>query len=302
MPFASLTHKSLVESFDGLDEWLSSKGVSPRGTDRIHQLLEVVRTHNPRVLGPVLQMTQKEQRQYMFALAELLEFHQIAAWLRDENPAILGPKLDRALSGSVDPAEETLKNSDGRNTMFELSLAAEWRRAGLNIEIGEPDIQLTVGNQKFLVECKRPFTWTGIVSCLRHAKRQLRENGISAEPGAPKGVIAVSLNRVISAGEQLFFAESLADRTKVGDLINSELEFNRWRWFETIRFDESMAAVAFHLNLPAGVDEGPQFALMSSLNGYKASPNEDALTIFREAMSYGSGDAFGIGFRTDTPG
>ncbi len=171
--------------------------------------------------------------------------------------------------------------------MFELSLAAEWRRAGLNAAIGEPDITLPVGNQIFLVECKRPFTWPGIVSCLRHAKRQLRENGASPVPCAPKGVIAISLNRVISGGNQLFFAESLADKTRLGDLINSELESNRWRWLDNVHFDESMAAVAFHLNLPADVQEGPQFALMSSLNHCKASLNEEALAIFTQAMSYG---------------
>src|SRR5205807_3520181 len=198
-----------------------------------------VRAHNPQLRGLLVQMTGEEQRQYMFALAELLEFHQIAVWLREEDPVTLGPKLIRALSGSAHPAEESPKNSDGRNMMFELSLAAEWRRAGLNVEIGEPDIQLTVGNQVFLVECKRPFTWTGIVSCFRDAKRQLRENGASPVPGAPKGVIAISLNRVIGTGQQLFFARLLADRTRVGDLVNSELESNRWRWFETIHFDEN---------------------------------------------------------------
>jgi hypothetical protein len=287
MPFASLSHISLVESFDKLDDWLSSKEVHTRGTDRIHQLLEIVRAYNPRVLGQVVQMTREEQRRYMFALAELLEFHQIAVWLRDESPAILGPKLDRALSGSVDPAEETLKNNDGRNAMFELSLAAEWRREGLNVEIGEPDIKLTVGSQLFLVECKRPFTWPGFVSCLRHAKRQLRENGASPATGAPKGVIAVSLNRVISAGQQILLAESLADKTKVGEIIDRELEANRRRWYDTVQFNESIAAVACHLTMPAHVNDGSQFVLMSSLNICKASINDEALTLFAQAMSYG---------------
>ena len=287
LPFPTVSHKSLVGSFANLDDWLTSKGIAPRNNDRIHQLLEIVRAYNPRVLGPSLQMTKEERRQYMFALAELLEFNQIAFWLRDEDPSVLKSKLDRALSGGVDPAEETRKNSDGRNTMFELSLAAEWRRAGLNVEIGEPDIKLMVGNQIFLVECKRPFTWPGVVSCLRHAKHQLRENGISLVPGEPKGVIAISLNRVIGEGRLLFSADSLAAKTQVGDLINTELESNRWRWFDSIHFDKSMAAVAFHLNLPAAVNEGPQFVLMSSLNSCRASLNEGALAKFTQAMSYG---------------
>jgi hypothetical protein len=287
MPFTSLNHKSLMESFDGLDDWLMSKGVPPRGTDRIHQLLEIVRAHDPRLLGPVVPMTTEEQRQYMFALAELLEFHQIALWLRDEDPTILGPKLNRALSGSVDPAKETLKNKDGRNIMFEMSLAAEWRRAGLDVEIGEPDIRLTANGQIFLVECKRPFTWTGIRSCLIHAAHQLEQNGASASPGAPKGVIAISLNRVLNAGQRRMFVDSLADRTKVGELVNGELEANRWAHYDTVRFDPSIAVVAFHLNVPAGVKEGLQFALLSSINPYKASVDEEALAVFSQAMSYG---------------
>jgi hypothetical protein len=232
-------------------------------------------------------MTGEEQRQYMFALAELLEFQQIILWLRDEEPATLGPKLVRALSGSADPAEETVKNNVGRNTMFELSLAAEWRRAGLDVEIGEPDIRLTVGSQVFFVECKRPFAWTGIVRSLSEARRQLQKNGANPAPGTPKGVIAISLNRVASAGRRLFLAESLADKSKVGDMIDHELEANRWRWYDSVRFDESVAAVAFHLNLPAHVNDGPQFALMSSLNPCKASINEEALALFAQAMSYG---------------
>jgi hypothetical protein len=85
---------------------------------------------------------------------------------------VLGPKLIRALSGSVDPFEESSSNSVGGNTMFELSLASEWRRAGLKVAIGEPDLQLVLGQQEFLVECKRPFDWTGVLRGLKDASRQ----------------------------------------------------------------------------------------------------------------------------------
>src|SRR5882762_1695483 len=106
MEFEPLSHKSLIGSFAGLDTWLSSKGVPPRCTDRIHRLLEFVRAHDPRILGLELKMTKEEQRRYLFALAELIEFQQISVYLRDEDPSVLGPKLIRALSGPADPAFE----------------------------------------------------------------------------------------------------------------------------------------------------------------------------------------------------
>src|SRR5207249_3181576 len=118
---------------------------------------------NPRTLGQAVTVTREEQRRYLFSLAELLEFQQISVHLREEDRGVIGPKLIRALSGATDPASEDVRNSVGRNTTFELSLAAEWRRAGLCVQIGEPDILLRVGNQEFLVECKRPFAWSSIL-------------------------------------------------------------------------------------------------------------------------------------------
>jgi len=66
--------------------------------------------------------------------------------------------------------------------MFELSLASEWRRAGLPVAIGEPDLQLVLGQQEFLVECKRPFDWTGVARGLKDASRQLKKNGRGRNP------------------------------------------------------------------------------------------------------------------------
>lgn len=223
MTFGSLSHKSFVEGFDGIDNWLSSKGVPPRSTDRIHQLIKVVRAHNPRVLGSEVTMTKEEQRQYMFALAELLEFHQISMGLRDEDPAILGPKLIRALSGSTDPAQETRKNNDGRNTTFELSLAAEWRRSGLKVEIGEPDIKLAVGDQLFLVECKRPFVWTGLRSCLNHASRQLQQNGACPSPDYLQAIVNPRILTGAGLGSQTISAAGVP-RSRRGELRSSSVD------------------------------------------------------------------------------
>lgn len=168
--------------------------------------------------------------------------------------------------------------------MFELSLASEWRRAGLHVAIGEPDLQLNLGQQEFLVECKRPFDWSGVVRGLKDAARQLKRNGAQAKPGAAKGVIAISLSRIIAGGEQIFLADSMADKSKLQQIIERELAANRWRWWSRIRFGQSVAAVLFHLSLPADVGQGDHFALLSFSNVYQASPNPEALAILNSAI------------------
>jgi hypothetical protein len=124
-------------------------GCTYRSTDRNHRLIQLLTELNPRNVGAALQITQEERRLYMYSLAELVEFHQVFTWLKEKDPHVLGPKLIRALSGSVDPFEESSSNSVGRNTMFELSLASEWRRAGLAVAIGEPDLQLVLASKNF---------------------------------------------------------------------------------------------------------------------------------------------------------
>ena len=276
------SHNSLLGDLSELDTWLAGIGVPARPSDRIHHLIELLRELKPP--GLALTITREEQRQYMYALAELVEFHQIFTWLRQENPAVLRPKLTRSLSGSLDPADESATNNVGRNTIFELSLASEWRRAGLEVVIGEPDLRLILGPQEFVVECKRPFDWSGIVRCLKDAKRQLRKSSARANAGAPKGVIAISLSKIVARGERIFWADSMADKSKLGEIIESELAANRWRWWNKVQFDDSIAGVLFHLSLPADVGKGDHFALLSFSNIYQAGANRDALALLNQVM------------------
>jgi hypothetical protein len=276
------SYNSLLGDLSELDTWLAEMGVPARSSDRIHQLIELLRELKPP--GLLLTITREEQRRYMYALAELVEFHQIFTWLRQENPAVLRPKLTRSLSGSLDPADESATNNVGRNTIFELSLASEWRRAGLEVVIGEPDLRLILGPQEFVVECKRPFDWTGILRCLKDAKRQLRKAGARAETGAPKGVVAISLSKIVARGERIFWADSLADKSKLGEIIESELAANRSRWWNKVQFDDSIAGVLFHLSLPADVGKGDHFALLSFSNIYQAGANGEALALLNQAM------------------
>jgi hypothetical protein len=280
-PVTSL--ESLLGSFDELDAWLVSMGVPARSTDRFHQLIELFRRLQPSQTGGTLPMTPQQQRLYMFALAEVMEFQQIFTWLRNDDPAVLGPKLIRALSGAADSADESPRNSDARNTIFELSLATEWRRAGLPVAIGDPDIRLTVGSQQLLVECKRPFGWAGTERCIKDATRQLRQNGSRQAPGAPKGIAAISLSRIIGANRGSFSARTMADKARLGEVMDCELIAHKHLW-RGVRFDESIAGVLFHLSLPADVGGGEHFALLSFTNIYQASNNADALRLLNDVM------------------
>jgi hypothetical protein len=76
----------------------------------------------------------------------------------------------------------------------------------------------------------------------------------------------------------------MADKSKLGEIMDRELVANRWRWWNSVRLDEGIAAVLFHLSLPADVGGGDHFALLSFSNVYQASANREALALLNQAM------------------
>src|SRR5271157_3383897 len=101
MEFTITSHNSLLGDLVALDSWLALMRVPARSTDRIHRLIQLLGELNPWSVGPTLRITREQQRLYMYALAELVEFHQIFTWLNKEDPRVLRPKLVRCLSGSL---------------------------------------------------------------------------------------------------------------------------------------------------------------------------------------------------------
>ena len=109
------------------------------------------------------------------AVVEALEFSDIFRAFEKDDPKVIGPKLERALSGPLRPVDETTKNADGRNIMFELALAAQLRLNGAQVSSGEPDIAVMLSGRRFLIECKMLFREDSVRANVRGAAEQLKE-------------------------------------------------------------------------------------------------------------------------------
>jgi hypothetical protein len=122
----------VLSALETLDPWLATMGIRPN-EDRVHHAIEIVRRANEG--WKKLRETEQPARignvdDYYFGLIEALEFLDIFRAFWHEGPELLRPKLERALSGPLRAKDETNKSSDGRNTMFELALAADLRLRG----------------------------------------------------------------------------------------------------------------------------------------------------------------------------
>jgi hypothetical protein len=205
----------ILDALKNLDGWLASLGIKSN-TDRIHHAVEIVEKANkgwkklresnePTKIGHV--------DDYYFGLVEALEFSDIFRAFEKDDPKVMGPKLERALSGPLRPADETPKNSDGRNTMFELAFAAQLRLRGAEVSVGEPDIAVTLSGRRFLIECKRPFREDSVRANVRDAAEQLKGH-LEADSDAG-GIVAISATRILNPGTKLFVVPTEAARERL---------------------------------------------------------------------------------------
>jgi hypothetical protein len=170
-----------------LDGWLQRLGI-PIRDDRWHQAVGTVQRVRERseIIARGGSVVPPPSDNYVDGLFEALEIFEILTAFEGETSDALRTKVARAVSGPISPLAEQPKNSEARNTMFELSLAAGWKNKGLDVELGEPDIRVTVQSRAFRVECKRPFKWRTKLEAVEpgeeaarpstHASAQRKEN------------------------------------------------------------------------------------------------------------------------------
>src|SRR2546421_2542385 len=175
-------------------------------------------------------------------VVEALEFSDILRAVEKDDPKVIGSKLERALSGPLRPADETPKNSDGRNTMFELAFAAQLRLAGAEVSVGEPDIAVTLSGRRFLIECKRPFREDSVRANVRGAAEQLKAH-LEANSEAA-GIVAISVTRILKPGTKLFVAPTKAARERLGDRVEQLMRESEQGW-QKYEFHPRVPTVSF---------------------------------------------------------
>lgn len=275
----TLKYAALLSDLEKLDPWLHRLGLDPKN-DRAHSAIEILREAESISKGE--KAPPKSGEKFVFGLTEALEIHAIYMAFENEDPTLLKEKLARAFSGPHRPADETSANSDGRNVMFELSLAAEMRFRGLPIRIGEPDILLDIG-PGFFIECKRPFKESSIRSSIRGAADQLGENLKNTE--GKFGIIAVSASRLLNAGDKLFVAPSEdIGVERLGDLLETLARENQHSW-QKIERNPRICAVLFHVSTPAVFQNKDIIYQLSYVQVFAIGQETDEVKILRDAVT-----------------
>ena len=159
--------------------------------------------------------------------------------------------LETALNGPADLLSENEKSSDGRNTMFEISIAGRLARAGLRPTLGEePDIHAEFNDRKIFIQCKRVFSEGAISKQLVKAAKQLKRDLANSCSPRDCGIIAISVSRAFNKGDKLLVAR---DEQALREKLQAEIDGIIRAGIKDYRDvkEPKIAGVLYHLSTPA---------------------------------------------------
>ncbi len=280
-----LKFDEILNSLDELDSWLISLGIQPK-TDRWHQAAKTMRAAKKQRERAELGEAPSTIKNYVHGLFEAMEAHEIFRAFSGETSRPLREKVQRALSGPIAPPDERPKNSSGRNTMFELFLAADWKNLGLPVGLGEPDILLRLAGTPFLVECKRPFHENGVWSNIEDAARQLGKQLDKPENSQARGIVAISLSRVFTQNDLVCYAGEEEGKQFIRKAFDAMISNHRQEWHvrQFLQFHPRIVAVMFHLAVPWDVN-GERLVYTTIVNYVQAGADVAGWRLLEKELS-----------------
>jgi hypothetical protein len=272
-----LSYAELLEGLQQFDPWLTSLGLKPCPSDRIHQAFGVLRkadqaSRNGRETDVYSKIDPKD----WFPLTEAVEAHEVFTAFRNDQSPEFRRELRRALQGPGSRVEEGSNNSsDGRNIWFQLALAAEWKLRGASVIVEEPDLKLTKDSVEFLIACKRPGSQQSIDKNIREAIKQLQRNLDETRTKA-FGVAAISVSRAFNHGDKVFSGGN----EELATLLHGEIEKSK-DYLHAIN-DPRICCLLLHIATPSNAGESVDLLAVSQTVAWDPGHRTIGSAVFRK--------------------
>jgi hypothetical protein len=195
------TFEQVLQSMRELDKFLKRLGLQTEaGRFRAH--IQAIQTLD--AAQKVGNVGDIDDDQTLWSMTEAIELAGVYDALKDYDPSILARKFREVLQGPPRPSSEDSNTNHGRNTAFELSMAARFCHLGVLRGLRDnPDAVCEVDGVGVLVQCKRPLDEKGIQRNIARARLQLRGDLAGRRYPVACGIIAISLSRIISPRSEL---------------------------------------------------------------------------------------------------
>ena len=211
----------ILSDLDQFESYLSRLRVQP--LDRLRGVIANIREIEGACSEGRARSLETDPRlpELVWSLVEGTEFAEIFRGIQGYDPAIVKKLMRKALTGPLDPRLETASTNLGRNTVFELRVAAGFRRAGACVTVGGiADLSIDHAGFRLYVECKRPLGEQNIARRFDEGCAQLRDRFKTDPHPNLVGMVAVSISKALK-GEQMLVVDCEED---LPSLLSTEAE------------------------------------------------------------------------------
>ena len=255
----SSSFESVITQLDSAIGWVASHDVRSRPS-RYATYLETIQRIEKRwregatradeiSVDPVLMET---------AFREGIQLIRIATAFRGRHVEGMLPKLKRLIDGPVLEGDERSSNSGhvGRDTGFELEVAAYFSSAGYVEFPPDIDLVLHAGGISYYFECKRPSSPQKLRPNLNRARTQLIHR-LSQTRMTSYGVVALSASKVHWSPGALLTVTSVASLRDSVTVWLARFDREHITTWLHAQPDNRLAAVLVHLPYTAYVGDSP---------------------------------------------
>lgn len=194
--YSEIKFEQELELIQEFDQWLLQNGIKTDGS-RLYEvinLLKVIVEHYK--VDKVTQLLANyDEATLWVVLTDATAFIRVyLAFKNTKSHELPRAKFKEMLAGPLLPWDEssTKNNIHGRNTLFELEMAAVFKRAGLKIT-NYDDIQFNFEEKQFNVQCKRIHSPKRVAANISSAVDQITKR---MKDSKTRGLICLSIDKI----------------------------------------------------------------------------------------------------------
>ncbi len=227
---------TIHEKYSQAVEWMAEIGVKI-GANRLEYYDKVVGAWKENYKTASEDEGKKVFPDFVSSMFEIHDFVDIYSAFKDIPKARLNAiisKLDKAVNGPTNVADETPNSTEARNYLFEAATAARLHRPASGVEAildAESDTGVRLGINKVWIECKRVTTTARIEDNFRRATKQL-EAVLRKKIGAGhRAMVALDISKILNAGDKIFVRNTEAGLlSSVDALMDQFIRHNHGQW------------------------------------------------------------------------
>lgn len=203
------SYQAVYNEYSSALQWMNGLGIK-LGSGRTAHYDKVLNYWKDTYKEATTEEYQDTFPDFLSSMVEIFDFISIHKAFQDAAPTELSSiaeKLQKAVNGPINAADETPNSTGARNFLFEAAVAARAHQPDRGVTAildARSDTGIRIDSKKIWVECKRITSIEAVESNIRKASKQL-ERILKQECGAGhRGIVAIDVSKILTRGNKIF--------------------------------------------------------------------------------------------------